>query len=289
MLMNRTALLADFIRKTSTELPEDVVEALQKGGACEDAGSRAAFVLDTVLENVDLARERVVPLCQDTGTLTFWVDVPRGFDTVSLGQAIREAVAEATRQGWLRQNTISEPDGRSLADNLSESHPVLHFHASDREDVSVRLLMKGGGCENMSRQYSLPDSFLEAGRDLEGVRRCILDCAWQAQGKGCAPGILGVCIGGDRATGYEVAKAQLLRSLTEEPSPDPALAALETRVFEEAQTLGIGPMGMAGKTTLLGVRIGAASRLPASYFVTVAYMCWACRRGTLLLPGTEAV
>lgn len=281
--MSWTATLADFIRRTSTELPGDVVDALRRGASSEEPGSRAAFVLDTVLENVRLAREQTVPMCQDTGTLTFWAEVPRGFDGVPLEAAIRAAVAEATRRGWLRQNTISEPDGRSLADNLSALHPVVHLRATERSDVLVRLLMKGGGCENMSRQYSLPDTALKAGRDLEGVRRCLLDAAWQAQGNGCAPGILGVCVGGDRATGYEVAKEQLLRPLGE-PSSDPALAALEARVLAEAQTLGIGPMGMAGRTTLLGVQIAAASRLPASYFVTVAYLCWACRRGSVVLP-----
>lgn len=277
-------LLTEFIRRTSTELPTDVVAALRRGAGAETPGSRADFVLGTVLDNVDLARERDVPMCQDTGTLTFWIDTPRGGDTVPLEASVRAAVAEATRHGWLRQNTISEPDGRSLSDNLSTTHPVVHFHAETRDDVRVRLLMKGGGCENMSRQYSLPDSALGAGRDLEGVRRCILDAVWQAQGNGCAPGILGVCIGGDRATGYEVAKEQLLRPLGD-PSPDPVLAALERRVFDEAQTLGVGPMGMAGSTTLLGVQLAAASRLPASYFVTVAYMCWACRRGELRLPA----
>jgi fumarate hydratase class I len=283
-------LLTDLIRRTSTELPPDVVAALRGGAAVEAPGSRADFTLRTILENVDLARQRVVPMCQDTGTLTFWIDMPCGTDTVPLEAAVRAAVAEATRNGWLRQNTISEPDGRSRADNLSDSHPVVHFRAADRPDVRVRLLMKGGGCENMSRQYSLPDSALDAGRDLDGVRRCILDAVWQAQGNGCAPGILGVCVGGDRATGYEVAKEQLLRPVGDR-SPEPSLAALERRVLEEAQTLGIGPMGMAGRTTLLGVLIAAASRLPASYFVTVATLCWACRRGVLhaTVDGTQVL
>lgn len=279
--MSWQSILTELIRRTSTDLPRDVVAALREGAAAEEPDSRADFALRTILENVDLARQSVLPMCQDTGTLTFWVDVPRSTDTAPLEAAIRAAVADATARGWLRQNTIAEPGGKSRPDNLSPRHPVLHFHPEDRNDVRVRLLMKGGGCENMSRQYSLPDAELGAGRDLEGVRRCILDAVWQAQGNGCAPGILGVCVGGDRATGYEVAKEQLLRPL-DEPSSDPPFADLERRIYDEAQTLGIGPMGMGGKTTLLGVRIAAASRLPASYFVTVAYMCWACRRGTLV-------
>ena len=138
--------------------------------------------------------------------------------------------------------------------------------------------MKGGGSENMSRQYSLPDEPLGAGRDLDGVRRCILDAVWRAQGYGCAPGILGVCIGGDRASSFETAKRQLLRPLGDSAA-SPALRKLERTALLEANSLGIGPMGLGGKTTLLGVKIAALARLPASFFVTVAYMCWACRRG----------
>jgi len=273
----------DLIRRAATDLPADVEQALRRQAAAEIPGGRAAFALDTILENVALARRKEVPMCQDTGTLTFWLDLPRGTDALPLLEDIRRSVANATERGWLRQNTIAEPEGRSLPDNLSAQHPVVHLRFAERDDVRVRLLLKGGGCENMSRQYSLPETALNAGRDLEGVWRCLLDAVWQAQGNGCAPGILGVCIGGDRATGYELAKEQLLRPLGDS-APDPALAQLERRTFEAAQSLGIGPMGLAGRTTLLGVKIAAASRLPASYFVTVAYLCWAARRAELQAP-----
>lgn len=134
----------------------------------------------------------------------------------------------------------------------------------------------------MSRQYSLPDATLGAGRDLEGVRKCILDAVQKIQGYGCAPGILGVCIGGDRATGYEVAKEQLLRPLDgSDKTGQTEIVKLEKRLLKEANELGIGPMGLGGKTTLLGVKIAARSRVPASFFVTIAYMCWACRRRTV--------
>lgn len=134
----------------------------------------------------------------------------------------------------------------------------------------------------MSRQYSLPDRELGAGRDFDGVRKCVLDAVRRAQGYGCAPGFLGVCIGGDRASGYEFAKEQLLRAM-DDVNEEPALAKLEKRILREANELGIGPMGLGGKTTLLGVKFGVRPRLPASYFVTVAYMCWAARRGEMYL------
>ena len=275
--------LETLVRRCATQLPADIESALRSGAEAEGTDSTAGFVLDTLLRNAACAREGGVPMCQDTGTLTFWFDAPRGTDAIALEEAAREAVARATAAGFLRQNTILEPSGVSRPDNLSPTHPVVHvrFDAA-RTDIRARLLLKGGGSENMSRQYSLPDADLGAGRDLEGVRRCLLDAVWRAQGNGCAPGILGVCVGGDRATGYELAKEQLLRPLGD-ASPDPALAALESRVLAEANALGVGPMGLGGRTTLLGVKIAGASRLPASYFVTVAYICWACRRGETML------
>ena len=243
----------------------------------ERAGSSASVVLGTILDNCALAAKRGVPLCQDTGMLVFFVheSLRRRVTPVLLGRA----VALATERGYLRRNTIDPVSGKSFDDNCAEGVPAVRY--CDRPGVT--LIMKGGGSENMSRQYSLPDSSLGAGRDLEGVRRCLLDAVVRAQGYGCAPGVLGVCIGGDRAAGYEVAKEQLLRPLDAAgASEDPRLRALERRVLREANSLGIGPMGLGGGTTLLGVRVAVRPRVPASFFVTVAYMCWAARRRTMM-------
>ncbi len=277
------------MRDTSSALPEDVLKAIAAARRRERRGSSAAAVLDTVLENCALAQEKGVPLCQDTGTLTFFVDrALRGRVTPT---SIRRAVARATALGYLRRNCIDPVDGKSYDDNCAEGAPVVHY--VDPGEVpglpphGVALIMKGGGSENMSRQYSLPDAGLGAGRDLAGVKACILDAVKRALGYGCAPGILGVAVGGDRATGFETAKAQLLRPLDEKPlagSPrERVLAKLEREVLREANALGIGPMGLGGATTLLGVKIAARPRVPASFFVTVAYMCWACRRRVITL------
>jgi fumarate hydratase class I len=274
--------LAELIRKTSTELPADIVAALADGRAAETPGCRAATTLGTILDNATLAAGTCVPMCQDTGTLTFWFAAPPGVDHRLLEEAARQAVRNATANGWLRLNVIDVPSGAQVSDNVAEENPSIHIEQRDVDTISAHLLMKGGGSENMSAQYSLPDAALGAGRDLEGVRRCLLDAVWRAQGNGCAPGILGVCVGGDRANGYAKAKAQLLRTL-DDVSPDAALAALERRVLCEANTLGIGPMGLGGATTLLGVKVATLPRLPASYFVSVAYGCWACRRGSAML------
>ena len=276
--------IARFVQETSSSLPSDAEQALRKALRREARGSSARMVLETILRNVELARAAGTPVCQDTGTLTFFVSerLRRRVTPAVIG----EAVALATANGWLRRNTIDSVAGRSIDSNVCPGAPVVHYVEVKSEEggggCDVSLLMKGGGSENMSRQFSLPDASIGAGRDLEGVRRAVLTAVQQAQGYGCAPGILGVCIGGDRASGYEEAKLQLLRNLAD-TNPDPALAKLESRILREANSLGIGPMGLGGKTTLLAVKIGSRPRVPASFFVTVAYLCWAARRRSIAL------
>ena len=276
--MKLTDKIVELVRETSSSLSGDVLVALRAALRREKSGSSAAMVIKTILENCALAGRKGVPLCQDTGMLVFFVNeaLRRRITPELLGRA----VAIATGRGYLRKNTIDSVTGRSFDDNCAEGVPAVRY--CDRPGVT--LMMKGGGSENMSRQYSLPDASLVAGRDMEGVRRCLIDAVVKAQGFGCAPGVLGVCIGGDRATGFEVAKEQLLRPLDRSgEADDAAIRRLERRVLKEANTLGIGPMGLGGRTTILGVRIASRPRVPASFFVTVAYMCWAVRRRTVLI------
>ena len=278
--------IAGRIRRTSSRLSADVLQALAATIRREAKGSSARMILETLVQNAALARRKGTPMCQDTGTLTFFVDERlRG---LVMPAAVKKAVAVATEKGWLRRNTIDSVSGRSINSNTCDGAPVIHYvpAKSRRAAPAVTLLMKGGGSENMSRQYSLPDAALGAGRDLEGVRRCVLDAVHKAQGYGCAPGILGVCVGGDRAGGFEEAKHQLLRRL-DDTNRDPALARLEKRLVKEANALGIGPMGLGGRTTVLGVKIGSRPRVPASFFVTVAYLCWAARRQTIRFGGGQ--
>lgn len=274
--------IVGLIHETSCSIPDDVERAVKAARRREERGTSADVVLGTILDNVRLARQKGTPLCQDTGTLTFFVDERlRRCVTPDL---LKRAVARATQAGYLRKNTIDSLTGKSYDDNCADGAPVVHYTEKRGARPSVTLLMKGGGSENMSRQYSLPDSALGAGRDLAGVRACLLDAVVKTQGYGCAPGILGVCIGGDRATGFETAKEQVLRALDRSgESDDPTLRKLERQILREANSLGIGPMGLGGKTTLLGVRIASRPRVPASFFVTVAYLCWAARRRTISL------
>ena len=271
--------IAKLIHETSSSLPDDAEQALRKALRREAKGSSARLVLETLLKNVALARAAGTPVCQDTGTLTFFVS--ENLRRTVTPERIAAAVSAATEKGWLRRNTNDAVTGKSIDSNVCPGAPVIHYTLDS--ESKVRLVMKGGGSENMSMQFSLPDASLGAGRDLEGVRRAVLAAVQHAQGYGCAPGILGVCIGGDRAAGYEEAKHQLLRNLGD-TNPVPALAKLERRILREANSLGIGPMGLGGKTTLLAVKIGARPRVPASFFVTVAYLCWAARRRSITFP-----
>ena len=280
------ASILELIRRTSAFLPPDVSEVIETHRALEQAGSKADLALALVAQNIALAKRRSAPICQDTGTIAFYIATPTGADQLELEKLCEEAVVEATAKGFLRQNSVDSITGHNTGNNLGPGSPVFHWHQHADDTTDVRLILKGGGCENMSAQYSLPATLegVKCDRDLEGVRRCILDAVWKAQGKGCGPGFLGVCIGGDRATGYEAAKHELLRTV-DDTNPDPRLAALEARILDEANKLDIGPMGFGGKLTVGCCKIGARNRLPASFFVSVAYMCWAYRRRGVILDA----
>jgi len=280
--------LLELIRRTSAEMPDDVHQAILASLQREQQGTIAASAMQIIQQNIALAKTKSQPICQDTGSILFYVDCPLGLDQLAFAQAAREAVKRATRKGYLRQNSVDSITGKNDGTNVGPGSPTIHFHQHASPEVSARLILKGGGCENVGAQYALPNEKLKANRDLDGCRRAILDAVLQAQGKGCGPGVLGVCIGGDRATGYEFSKRQLLRKL-EDVNPNPALDRLERDVVETANKLGIGPMGFGGKTTLLGAKIGALNRLPASYFVSISYMCWAFRRQGVTLDARGGI
>jgi len=276
----------ELIRRAATILPDDMRSALEKAKTKEESGSAAEGAFDTILRNVEMAREHSTPICQDTGTPIFEIYHPLGVSTRKLADAVRRAAASATQHSYLRPNAVDSLTGENSGDNTGIDFPTMHFQEWEQDSIHVDLLLKGGGCENVSTQYKLPNSRLKAGRDLEGVRRVVLDAVFQAQGRGCAPGVLGVAIGGDRGQSYIKSKQQLLRPL-EDTNPNPELSALEERIHQEANELGIGPMGFGGKTTVLSTKIGTLHRLPASYFVSVAYMCWANRRAHMDLRLTD--
>ncbi|MBZ5699468.1 MAG: fumarate hydratase [Acidobacteriia bacterium] len=280
--------LLELITQTSTNLPPDVRAAMSNAANIETPGTQSSQALDIVLSNVDMASDVEAPICQDTGMPTFVVHTPVGVNQIRIKKAILDAVAEATRLGKLRPNSVDSLTGKNSGNNLGEETPVVHFEQWEKDEIEVKLILKGGGCENKNIQYSVPcnlDHLGRVDRNLEGVRKCILHAVWQAQGQGCSPGVLGVCIGSDRAHGYELAKEQFFRTL-DDVNPNPTLAKLEAEIMTEANKLGVGAMGFGGKATLIGCKITAANRLPACFFVSVAYGCWAFRRLGVRLDAT---
>jgi len=289
MTKELTEPLVELIRMVSCELSPDVATALENAHAVEEEGSAARGVFATIAENVDIARKNSTPICQDTGTPIFYVHYPQGWSTKQLKLQITKAVAEATARSYLRPNAVHSVTGKNSGNNIGDDHfPTIHFEEIDGDDLVIDIILKGGGCENVGAQYSLPDTRLNAGRDLEGVRKVVLDAVYKAQGQGCAPGVLGVTIGGDRGSGYLASKEVLLRKLGD-TNPDPQLDALEKRITREANQLGIGPMGFGGKTTVLDTKINTLHRLPASFFVTISYMCWAYRRRRMVIQPDEII
>ncbi len=277
----------DLVKKASTELPPDIRDALVQAGQAEKKSSIAHDILGTICESVELSKNTALPVCQDSGAVFAIVRARSVEFFFELEEAIKHAIADLTKQGILRQNCVDTRTDKNTGNNIGQHVPQIHFIPTEGP-THISLMLKGGGSENVSTQYSLPHEGLKAGRDFEGVQKCILDAICCAQGKGCAPGILGVCIGGDRGSGYMIAKEQLFRKL-DDLSDDEAIDQLETRVLEMANTLDIGPMGLGGRSTALGIKIGTAGRHPACYFVTISYSCWATRRYCVELDDSGAI
>ena len=280
--------IVELIRRTSTYLPEDVVEAMRQAQKNEEDGSSAQSVLGVMLKNAMMAKKNNTPVCQDTGTNIYHVEIPEGASLRKVENAIFEATKIATQKSYLRPNAVDSVSGKNSGDNIGSMSPYIHCEEWDQSTIKVQLALKGGGSENVSAQYKLPDDRLKADRNLEGVYKCVVDAITQAQGLGCAPGVIGVGIGGDRSTGILTAKKQLFRKLSD-TNPDLELAKIEKRLYEDLNKLGIGPMGFGGKTTVLEVKIGSAHRLPASFSVSIAYMCWADRRHTMVYSEKEVI
>ncbi|OAS88403.1 fumarate hydratase [Metabacillus litoralis] len=281
-----------LIVETSTNLPKDVRRAIAAAKQRESAGTRSAMSLATITNNIKMADDNISPICQDTGLPTFKLKVPVGANQLAMKKEIKRAIEQATKDGKLRPNSVDSISGDNSGDNLGDGTPVIKFEQWENDYIDARLILKGGGCENKNIQYSLPcelDGLGKAGRDLDGIRKCIMHSVYQAQGQGCSAGFIGVGIGGDRTSGYELAKEQLFRRV-DDVNQREDLRQLEEYVVEHANELGIGTMGFGGETTLLGCKIGVINRIPASFFVSVAYNCWAYRRlGVFIDPDNGSI
>lgn len=278
--------MLELIRRATTDLSPDVEQAIRQAYDREEDGAAAKNVFGTIIENIELARGASTPICQDTGSVIMYIDFPVGHAEKTYREAAEWAASEATKLQYLRPNAVDPVTGKNSGNNIGINAPYLHFHQWDKDEVRIRLMLKGGGSENVGAQYKLPDTALKAGRDLKGVKKVVIDAVQKAQGQGCAPGVIGIGIGGDRVTSFALSKEQFFRTLGDK-STDPDLAALEEELYRDLNTLGIGPMGFGGKTTCLGVFAGKQHRHPATFYVSVSYTCWVYRRKQMTIKGSE--
>lgn len=273
--------IVELYRQAATYLPEDVEDALRHAATIEKDRSAAKAALSAILENIRIARETERPLCQDTGVPVFFVKIPRKQSQLKLKHIIIESTRIATEEVPLRPNAVDVISDKNSGDNTGIGFPIIYFEETQDGTTTVDLMLKGSGCENVSQIYKLPFEELKAERDLEGVRRCALDAIHRAQGRACPPYVLGIGIGASRDQVTRLAKNQLMRNLGD-PNNIKVLSELEKRLLDDINQLGIGPLGLGGKTTAIGVKIGVNHRHPASYFVEVAISCWADRRARLI-------
>lgn len=273
--------IVELYRKVATSLPPDVEDSLKAACVSEKKGSNARYALEIILENICIARETARPICQDTGVPVFYVKTPIGLSQIELEKTIIEATRIATEKVPLRPNAVDIITDKNTEDNTGIGFPVIYYRETPDSTLSIDLMLKGSGCENVGQTYKLPKEELKADRDLDGVRKCVLDAVYRAQGRGCSPYTIGVGIGAAKDQVTRLAKEQLMRRLTDTNNIE-VLFKLEKRLLKEINTLGIGPLGFGGKTTALGVKIGVNHRHPASYFVDISVCCWANRRGRLI-------
>ena len=278
--------LLELIRRTSTVLPPDIVAALHSGYKKEKAGTPAKSALKTMISSLELSERDSLPLCQDTGVLVWHINYPDGAELLPMRKLIEAAMIKATELAYLRPNSVDILTGKNSGTNLGPGSPVLNFHPWKKKEWEFNLLLKGGGCENCGAQYKIPDPSINAGRDLEGAYKCVMDAVWKAQGKGCAPGVICVCVGGSRDTGMAEAK-RLSWIKLDEKNPVPELAKLEDRLYRDCNKLGIGPLGLRGKTTVLGVKVTTLNRHPATFYVSINYICWSTRRARMVVKGNR--
>ncbi len=273
--------IVELYRKAATSLPSDVIAALKSARAREPKGSNASLSLSVMLDNVDAALTAVRPICQDTGVPIFFTQVPAGMNHREIEHMIVTATKIATRNIPLRPNAVDILTEKNSGDNTGIGFPVIYSGETRAEKLIIDLMLKGSGSENIGQIYTLPDQALGAERDMDGVRKCVLDAVFKAQGRGCPPYVIGVGVGATRDQVTKLSKVQLLRKL-DDASRYPVLARLEKKIRDDVNALGIGPLGLGGRTTALGVKIGVNHRHPASFFVDVSVACWADRRARLI-------
>ena len=268
--------VVQLIRKAETELPADVISALEKAYEVEEGIAKTQ--IGAILENIKLARESNRPMCQDTGIQTFFVTVGVEFPYIDkLRDLIVEGVKTATKEIPLRPNTVEPFTGENHKDNLGDYIPYITWDFVDGSDVHITALPKGGGSENMSKL-----GMLKPGVGIEGVKDFVVEEMIKAGGNPCPPTVVGVGIGGGADLSLKLGKKALLRPVGVRHK-DKTVAAVEEELIKRINDSGVGPMGLGGKTTVLDVHIEKAHRHPASLPVGIVVQCWADRRASMVI------
>jgi len=272
----------NLLRFAVIELPKDVKEALQYAYR-EEESKAGRTQLRAILDNIELAEKMRVPLCQDTGVINFYVRVgaqAKHLDEIE--KALQNATKRATKEIPLRPNAVDPFTQKNTQDNTGRFIPFINWEILSGDGIEITVLPKGGGSENVSTL-----GMLVPGEGLAGLKKFVVDAVIKAGSMPCPPTILGIGVGGGADIAMKLAKAAILRPLNQ-PNLNPDLARLEKVLCEAANMTGIGPMGLGGRFTVLGVNIDYAHRHPASYPVAVAFQCWAARRATacILSNGT---
>jgi len=268
--------IIELIRKAETELPKDVIDALEKANKIEQGVAKTQ--IEAILTNIDLAKKSKRPMCQDTGIQTFFVNVGIDFPNINkLKEIIINGVKKATNEIPLRPNTVDTFTGVNHKDNTGEQLPYITWEFSQGSDVKITALPKGGGSENMSKL-----GMLKPGVGIEGVKDFVVEEMIKAAGNPCPPTVVGVGIGGGADLSLKLGKKALLRPVGQRHK-NKTIAKIEEELIKRINDSGIGPMGLGGKTTVLDVHIEWAHRHPASLPVGIAVQCWADRRAHMII------
>ena len=256
-----------------TKLPSDTKKLLQT--AYENETSVGKSQLKAILDNIELAEKTAAPMCQDTGIIIFYIKAGSelsGLDKIE--SALRKATIRATKEIPLRPNAVDPFTHENMGNNTGRFVPFINWEIVPGNELEITVLPKGGGSENVSALGMLTPS-----DGVVGLKKFVVDTVIKAGAKPCPPTILGVAVGGGADIAIKLAKKALLRPINE-PNSDPKLAKIEQELLQAVNSTGIGPMGLGGKTTVLGVKLDYAHRHPASYPVAVVVQCWAARKAT---------
>jgi len=273
-----TIAIVELYRSSVSNIPDEITSFYTRFQ--KNANGNGLFVIDNILQNIDVASKNKIAVCQDTGIPYLFVRHNKKFSTAEIKKSIIDATVQATQQNLLRPNAVDPIKNENSEDNKGIDFPVIYFEEHENDNIMIELLLKGGGSENIGLTYSLPDKTMDAHRDIDGIKKCVIDAILKAQGKGCPPYIISVGIGGSKDVVAHISKKGLLRKI-EDKNPDATLNALEEDLLTDINNLKIGPMGLGGDLTALKVIVNKASRHPATFFVEVCFSCWALRRGAL--------